>query len=520
MPKVSGTYPLYEYVDILNRAFHDASPSNASYNNQVAQHTSIGSKAFALQFGASFAGLTEDELSAKILGNLGVLPNTGLQTAVKEYLVSVGKANVGIVALQLGDILSRLEDATGDMAVYKAAAVAWNAELEASFAYSVNPANVVSSPAGPLGDFGKTVSLTSGDDAITSAQTTPWGDTILAPLNGTLSSTDAIDGGFGIDTLKATLAADAVVAPTLKSVEKVLITAGAGVEFSATGATGLTDLKVDAAAGPATFSGVGLATTVGIQNSGPGGALTVKFAGTGGPADSAQVVFADATGNDEIIVADIETLNVNSAAGTLAAITTNQARITAAQAEKIVIGGGQALTTTVTGGKVAVVDASAIFRAKLDLTLAGTQGVSIALNSQAAHKVTLGAGADTVSIIGLAGLAAQNMDLSTAATLAASAIEVIGFVSGTDRVQLASASIAAKAAPGSSELASIAASSSLLAAATLAATTAGANKAIAFRYGADTYILVNDGAAALGENDSLVKLAGMTALADASWTSV
>ena len=205
MPKVVGTYPLYEVVDMLNRAFFDSSPSNASYNNQVMEHTSIGTKAFALQFGASFASLTEDELSTKILGNLGVLPNAGLQAALKDYLVSVGKANVGIVAVQLGEILSGLENATGDMAVYKAAAVAWNAELNASFLYSANPANTVPSPAGPLGDFGLTLPLTAGDDAISSAQTSNWGDTILAPVSGMLSSADAIDGGLGIDTLKATL---------------------------------------------------------------------------------------------------------------------------------------------------------------------------------------------------------------------------------------------------------------------------------------------------------------------------
>ncbi|MFN9474332.1 bluetail domain-containing putative surface protein, partial [Acidovorax sp.] len=200
----------------------------------------------------------------------------------------------------------------------------------------------------------------------------------------------------------------------------------------------------------------------------------------------------------------------------VAATTANQARITAAQAEKIVFTGDQALTTTVTGGKVTAIDASGL-RATLDVTLSGTSGVSIALNALAAHAVALGDGADTVRITGLAGTAAKDIDLVTAATLAASAIQVTGFASGTDAIRLTSANPATKATPGSGELASIAASSSLLTAATLAATTAGANTAIAFRYGADTYILVNDGAAALGENDSLVKLTGVTALADASW---
>ncbi|EJE53704.1 hypothetical protein PMI14_01403, partial [Acidovorax sp. CF316] len=47
-----------------------------------------------------------------------------------------GKGNVGIVAMQLGEILSGLEQATGDMAVNKAAAVAWNAAM---FGHSVRP---------------------------------------------------------------------------------------------------------------------------------------------------------------------------------------------------------------------------------------------------------------------------------------------------------------------------------------------------------------------------------------------
>lgn len=526
MPQVIGTYFLDWSIGAVNRAFHDASPSYFQFNSQQAEATSMGVTAFARQFGTGFASLSENELSTKILGNLGVLPNAGLQAALKDYLVAVGKANVGTVALQLGQILSGLENATGDQAIYSAAAVTWNNELAASYNYSANPANIWPSPVGPIGPIvtGVTLLLTSGEDAISPAaaeakfKTTAYSDTILAHTAGFLSTADVIDGAAGTDTLKATLDAAARVSPTLTSVENVVIKAGAGAEFSAAGATGLMDLRIEAAAGPATFSGVNLATTVGIQNSGAGGALTVKFAGASGPADSANLVFADATGNDEIIVADVETLKVHSGVGLVAATTVNQARITAAQAEKIVLTGDQALTTTVTGGKVTVIDGSALTKA-LGLTLAGTAGVAITLNAQAAHTVALGAGGDAVLIAGLAGSAAQDIDTSTSATLAASAIEVTGFVDGADVIRLTSATATAKAAPGGPALASIAASASLLDAASLAATTAGANKAIAFRYGADTYILVNDSAAALGANDSLVKLTGVAALADASWTS-
>lgn len=506
-------------IMMLNRAFNKQAPSNADFGNQISVtgYTHQGVMAYALQFGANFQDLTEDALSSKLLGHMGLLPNAGLQTALKDYLVAVGKASVGIVALQLGQILSGLENATGDQAIYSAAALAWNNELTASYTYSANPANTVASPVGPSGLPGLTLSLTAGDDVLPSARTSSGDDTILATAAGTLSSGDVVDGGLGVDTLKATLAAGASVAPRLTSVEKVFITAGVGAEFNAAGATGLAELRIESSSGPATFSGVALGTTVGIQNSSTGGALTLKFAGSGGPSDVANVVFADATGHDEIIVGDVETLNVKSTAGTVAATTVNSARISATQAEKIVITGDQALATTVAGAKVSVVDASRFSQA-LDLKLEGTAGVAITVSGYATHRIALGAGADALSIIGLAGPAAKDIDLGSSATLAGSVIEVTGFSSGTDAIRVTGATAIAKAAPGVPQLDSIAASASLLDAAGLAATTAGANKAIAFRYGTDSYILVNDGVAALGANDSLVKLTGLAALADASWT--
>ncbi|EJE50564.1 hypothetical protein PMI14_04741 [Acidovorax sp. CF316] len=512
----------YVVTTILNRVFNDQSPAHAVYNNQVARATSVGINTFALSFGASFTSLTEDQLSTKLLGNLGLLPNAGLQTALRDYLVSVGKASVGVVAMQLGQILSGLEQATGDQAAFNAAAVAWNKELVDSYKYSIDPYGVIAGPNVPV--TGVTLSLTSGDDAISPAaaearfKTTADKDTILATTAGFLSTADVIDGAEGLDTLRASLAAASKVTPRLRSVEKVYITAGAGAELGAGDTAGLQELWVYAAEGAATFSDVKLATSVGIQNSVTGGVLTVNFSDVSGPMDSANIVFADAVGRDEIVVANIEHLNVWSKAGTVAATTVNGAKISAAQAEKIVILGDQALVSTVTGARVSVVDASA-FNSALDLALAGTAGgVAITANAQARHKLTLGDGADTLTITGLAGALAKDMDLGSAATLAASAIEVRGFSSGTDVIRLHGASSTAKVAPSDAQLASMAAATSLLDAVSLAATTAGSNKAIAFRHGADTYIFVNDGVAALGVNDSLVKLTGVDALADASWS--
>ncbi len=550
-------------VTTLNRAFNDQSPSNAVYNNQVTQATSVGANAFALSFGAGFTSLTEDALSTKILGNLGVLPNAGLQTAVKDYLIAVGKANVGIVALQLGDILSGLETATGDQAAFNAAALAWNNEVTASYTYSANPASTSASPIGTTDTAvtGVTLSLTSGDDFISPAaseakfKSTGNNDTILATTSGFLSATDVVDGGAGVDTLKATLSATAAatVTPTLQNIEKVFLTvSGANAQtFNASSATGLTELWVEAGAGVGTtLAGVNLATTVGVQNSAAGGAVTVNFAGATGAADSASIVLADATGADDVVVTNIETLNVKSTAGTVAATTVNAANITAALAEKIVITGDQGLTTTVTAANATVIDASALTKALgLTFTTTGTTAVAItggvgadtftitgtadakitlvagdgadtvSINALAQNKVTLGGGADTLNITGLTGAGAKDLDITTASKLAASAFEVTDFVSGTDVINLTSGAATTKAAPTGTQLANIAASSSLLTAAQLAATTAGVNKAIAFQYGADTYILTNDGTAALTADDSLIKLTGVASLSGASWTS-
>ena len=535
---------------ILNLAFNDQSPSYTAYNNQAAWAAANGIRAFALTFGAGFAGMTEDALSTKLLGNMGVLPNAGLQAALRDHLVSVGKANVGIVALQLGQILSGLENATGDQATYAAAAVRWNEDIFSSHTYSNNPANFP--PAMPIGVglAGVTLALTMGDDsilptaALAGLRSTDYGDTIMATTAGLLSSGDSIDGGRGVDALKATLAADATVEPMLQNVEHVFLQAGAHSKFMATQSTGITELWREAAGGPAEFYGVDLATTVGIRNSGSGGALSVVFAGTGGSADAATLVFLGAAGDDEVIVDAVENLGIKSQKSGAA----NTVKITANAAEKISILGDQALTTTVKSAHVSVIDASA-FTGALTLAFAttgltavsisgGTRGDTftiddtsgarvvveaghgadtISIGAHNAHLISLGVGADTLNITGLAGPAAKDIDTGTSASLAASAIEVRDFASGADLLRLTGAASTAKATPGSVELARIAAAPSLLEATALAATTAGASKAIAFRYGADTYILVNDGVAALGANDSLVKLAGVAALADATW---
>jgi len=535
-------------IIMLNRAFNGMSPSYAVYTNMVAAANSSGVLPIALGFGTAYPTWTEAQLSTQLLGNLGLLPNAGLQTALTDYLVSVGKANVGIVALQLGHILSGLESASGDLAIYGAAAARWNLEVATSHAHSSNPANSLPTTGWSAGP-GVTVLLTNEDDVV---QGTAKNDTFLASTPGALGSADVVHGAgedWVGDALKAVLGGGESVVPTLTSVENVFITAGDASHFGADRSTGMLQLWREAATGSATFTGVHLATKLGIQNSLAGGALTIGFAGASGAFDFTNIVLADATGADAITVNAIETLSIDSKAGTVAATTVNQARISADAAGLIVIRGVQGLTTTVTGEHIGTIDASGL-SGPLNLGFAtsgtgavgvmggwagdtltiddasgarliiasGAGGDTVTIGAYNAHIFTLGSGADTLHIGGLAGAAARDLDTSTSQALGWSAIWVTDFENGVDTLRLTAAGTTVKAALGEPQLASIAASASLLDAAALAATTAGAHKAVAFRYGADTYILVNDGAAALGANDSLVKLSGVTTLADASWT--
>ncbi|EJE53703.1 hypothetical protein PMI14_01402 [Acidovorax sp. CF316] len=554
--QISGAYA---DVSTLFRVFYDASPSQNTYTYYIEAINSTGVSAVARAFTGQFQDQTEGQLSTMLLARFGLLPNAPLRAELTNYMTTVGKANAGIVALQLSQILSGLENATGDLAVYAPAAVRWNNELAASHLYSSDPATNRGPDQMYVPGVGVTLSLTDGNDVLSPEatqrqfQTTGNHDTILALVPGQLASADAIEdpARIDLDVLKAGLAGGERVTPALRYIEKVVITAGAAAQFDASRSVGTLEAWIDSAAGAVGFSGLELRTTVGIQNSLGGGILTVGYRDTSGASDTAYIAFADATGADEVVVAGVENIKVRSEAGTVAETTANSARITAASAEQIVITGGQALNTTVTGAHVAVIDATYMTGA-LGLTFAttGLMSVGIAGGSGAdrfiindasgarvvieagdgadtvtvgagnAHRIALGGGADVLNITALAGAAARDLDIGTAAALGRCAIEVTDFVSGTDVIQLTSATPASKSAPSAAQLASITASSSLLEAASLAATTAGANKAIAFRYGADTYILVNDGAAALGENDSLVKLTGVAALADASWTTV
>lgn len=206
-------------VSYLNRAFSDVAEANIIYKNQVAFATKNGDTAFANAFAASWSGLTNAELSKKVLTNMGVLPSTepsvqALEPALIDYFTAFGSTTStngmvtsdtrGLIVLQLAKILSTLETTNGTQAVYNKAASAWNTKVDASYTYSSNTANTTATtPGAPV--YGNSYSLTIGTDTLAGDANSNIFNAPGTATGDTLSASDSLDGGAGDDTLTASL---------------------------------------------------------------------------------------------------------------------------------------------------------------------------------------------------------------------------------------------------------------------------------------------------------------------------
>jgi len=134
---------------------------------------------------------------------------------------------------------------------------------------------------------------------------------------------------------------------------------------------------------------------------------------------------------------------------------------------------------------------------------AGAGNDTIAFDANKAHSITLGAGNDTLQLNAVGAIT-----VTTAATVAASAVSVTDFLVGTDKVKVGGV---VKTLTGT-QFSTVAGSADLKAAATAASTAAalGNNEAVFFQFGADTYVLRGDAVAGLSATDSLIKLTGVT----------
>ena len=115
-------------VITLNAALYGYAPSNTVFNTEVAT-AAQGINAYAN--GKVSSSMSNADLSALVLGNMGLLPNADLNTALTQVFALNSTAR-GQVILNLASLLSGL---TGD-ATYGAAANAWNAASAQAYAYS------------------------------------------------------------------------------------------------------------------------------------------------------------------------------------------------------------------------------------------------------------------------------------------------------------------------------------------------------------------------------------------------
>jgi len=360
---------------MLNRAFTNVSPANATYAAQV-----TSASANATTFANSFddATLTNAQLANKVLTNMGLLPTTvkaiaDLETALADYFAGPGKGNRGLVVLQLAQILS---DKESD-AVYGTAAKAWNLEILDSANYSNNAANTVASD---LPTPGKTVALTTSSETVVGTA----GNDSLTGTDLTFLSGDVIIDSSTTDTdsLTLSLGADAASAATVSGIENLFVT---GTTFAARtfDASGISTAKTITAASTGssdiTISSVNTGAKV-VGGSGVTGTLTVSQAAAsavtveGGSA--ATVSVSGGTSGTSV-------LNAGSVAtSATAGASTNSGTVTIT---------GSALTSATATGKTVnvTVDTTGTSTVPVVIAVTGTTSTSDVSNVSAKGTVTL-----------------------------------------------------------------------------------------------------------------------------------
>ncbi len=417
------------------------------------------------EYKAQYNGLTTTQLVAKVYQNvLGRAADAdGLAFWAGEVNKGVIKADT-LVKTMIGS-LGAIDQLTIDNKVAAANAYTIAAgekySVEAGKAAVVNAGTTVPGTSTP----GQTFTLTTGADVLSpnsataATKTTIGDDLIRAVIDNSLQTLDVIDGGAGVDTLKANLslagnagttaagaAKSETVQPVLANVEKVYVnatvTGGKGSDTTDSTAGGAATLKISAkdssgiqelwsegstvtngasgsGATTATVGGtaalqfvdVKLGTVVGVKDS--AGAVTFEFAAATGGADAATLALADSTA--AVTINAIENLTINSIAGDLSGVTSNSVALTANALTSLNVTGSQALTlgVTLTGGatELKTIDASAATGAvTLTTTAAATNSLTVKGGSGAdtinlssasgkAHTVEAGAGADTVTLL-------------------------------------------------------------------------------------------------------------------------
>jgi hypothetical protein len=560
-------------ADPAGLAFFNAATSNG------ANLTAIGDLAATAEYQSRFTGKSNTQIITDIYMSLfGHAPDAaGLAFFVDA--LNNGTQNINTIAINIADgaqgadkTLLEKKVAAADLftaqldtpveignytgltaaakgVAYLSAVTATSATpTEASAAAAVATLGTDSGTAGVSINLPAATSVVAPDAADPALRSTAGDDTITAPA---YAATNVINAGAGTDKVMATVGAGVTVATDgLKNVEQLFLNDTAGVTVDVANAKELTQAWNNASGNALTIDKMMLSTTAGVKGADNG--TTFNFAGATGTSDTATLALDKATNAaGATVIANIETLNIANTGS-------SKVDLTLADTTKIVATGTGDLQALFTGGaaKLADLDASAMagglttdvsaLQAMASLK-GGTGADTLTYNTAgntAALKVDGGAGADTLIETASAGAGftveltggagpdtfrfgdTQNVATATSADFAKSLITITDFDKASDTIDVKAMGVAAgtdgREVLTNTELANIASKATLFEAAQTAATfidTAAKHFGV-FIYGGDAYILHDDdNSSTFNANDGLIKVTGVTDLADFTATN-
>ena len=422
--------------------------SATNYSAAVTSATGTGVRVYAnAAVSATQTALSESDFATAILTNLGVTAATvgqaayaALQPAVAGYLNSVGKANYGVVAVQLATILSGL---TAD-GTYGAAAKQLNNAAASAYAYGTTAANTtdkvinVATEAAPVTNFALTAA-TAGEILVGTS-----GNDIFAGTKDSIDAGDKILDSSTTDSDVANLSFNAATpALTLQNIENVNITVSSVSAVTAADATNfsgvqnLTVTKTDVVVGGSSIVGDKAVTVTAVD------ASKVAKVTTGAGTKAVSVTQATKAGATIDATTATGTIAVTGAGTVLADTTATTVTITALgdtteDAKALTVNAAKASSVTTASGFTGVVTVNAAAAtavtvngasggATINAAKAGATGITVAGIDDSGATITTGsytkAAAGVISVDGSVGTtdvatisAAGYISLATAAT--------------------------------------------------------------------------------------------------------
>lgn len=475
-------------------------------------------------------------LTSLAVTSTGATPNvTGVMTLASTIGAVSIDATTGLTTTLAGGKASSALTLTGGGAV--------NLNTVPGTFTSINATGASGGLTATIGAAITTLNGSSGADKITVAGALAAGaavnldagnDTLLGG-GGSVATGSTVDGGAGTDTVSTALI-NAGNAAAFKNFEQIQVESSTIVDASLLTGSALTGITIADSTGGGAVNNV--ASTIGLTATGTAtGTTTISVTGAlANAADVYTITLANSTADTvaaagTVGVANVETLNIVSAGSATAG--DNSIQISDAALKTLVVTGEKAVAitfSTATTGTT-LIDASAatgaltldttnVTAAAGGLTVKGGTGADQLTVTQAA-TVTSGAGADTI-FAGNNTITVATPGAATSGELSSKLLTVTDFASG-DTVDLRVGGVAG-ATVSLGTVTDLTAEVDLVAASAAAAdetasAAAGGVEVSAFRFGGDTYLLLDAAGAGTGgvdTSDVLVKLTGVIDLASAT----